>query len=472
MAKGTWSETDKPSVPGFYNRFQWAAENRLNQGTNGIVVMPVKADWGPVKEVTSVTGIPELISKFGSNMDLTAYRLGRLVLLGKPKELLLYRLTDGNEKSASLTLKDTTASTPVDVIKLETLYPTDRKFNISIKPDIVDNTVTVITLYEVTEQLYAFKVQGSIADIVNKINSNYNNAWLKATKLADGNGTLANIVNQQLTGGNNGVTAITNQHYIDAMTIFEGYKKDAFTLDGVGDTSLQMAVQAWIDKNKLSNSDVMAYMGAASGSQIDDINSQSKTFNDEAVVNVGVSGIYEGVKYSPAETACYIAGLATGKGIKESTCNEETIFEDVEPKLSTDEIKACLAAGTLIFVNEDQSVIVVDDVNTLKTYSSEQSEALGYIRAVKFLYAVDEDTSIKRSDFIGKVDNDNAGQKVVISALKKYFETLEDNGIINNPVVVIDSDLQANAKSDEFYWKWNADYVNIMKKIFGTGYVQ
>ncbi|RMD04907.1 phage tail sheath protein [Clostridium autoethanogenum] len=472
MAKGTWSETDKPSVPGFYNRFMWAAENRLNQGTTGVVAMPVKADWGPVKQVTSVTGIPELISKFGSNMDLTAYKLGRLVLLGEPKELLLYRLADGNEKVASLTLKDTTATTPVDVIKLETLYPTDRKFNVSIKPDIVNSSVVVITLYEGTEQLYQFKVQGSIADIVDKINSNSNNVWLKASKIADGNGNLANIVNQPLAGGNNGVSAITNQHYIDAMTTFEGYKKDAFTLDGVGDTSLQMSVQSWIDKNKLNGSDVLAYLGAASNSQIDDINSQSKTFNDEAVINVGVSGIYEGIKYSPAETACYFAGLATGKNIKESTCNEKTIFEDVEPKLSKDEINACLAAGTLILVNEDQSVLVVDDVNTLKTYSSEQSEALGYIRAVKFLYAVDEDTSIKRSDFIGKVDNDNAGQKVVISAFKKYFETLEDNGIINNPVVTIDSDLQANAKSDEFYWKWNANYVNIMKKIFGTGHVQ
>ncbi len=472
MATGTWSESQKPSMPGMYNRFMWTAEERLAQGTNGVVAMPVKSDWGPVKKVTSITSISELTSEFGSNMDLTAYRLGRLVLLGKPKELLLYRLTDGNEKSASLTLKDTTANTPVDVINLETLYPTDRKFNISIKPDIVDNTVTVITLYEGTEQLYAFKVQGIIDDIVNKINSNYNNVWIKASKLADGNGTLANIVNQQLTGGNNGVTAITNQHYIDAMTTFEGYKKDAFTLDGVGDTSLQMAVQAWIDKNKLNGVDVLGYVGASAESLIDDINSQSQTFNDEAITNVGVSGIYEGVKYSPAETACYIAGLATGKGINESICNEETIFEDVEPKLSKDEVNACLAAGTLVFVNEDQNVIVVDDINTLKNYNSEQSKSLGYIRAVKFLYAVDEDTSTKRSDFIGKLTNDDIGQKVVISALKKYFETLQNDGIISDFTVEIDKDLQANAKDDEFYWKWNATYVNVMKKIFGTGYIQ
>lgn len=474
MATGTWSETQKPSIPGMYNRFMWAAENTLSQGTNGIVAMPVKSDWGPVKQVTSVTSIPELKNKFGSNMDLTAYRLGRLALLGNPKELLLYRLADSNAKTASITLKDTTADTPVDVIKLETIYPTTRDFNVSIKADIISETVTDITLYEGAEQLYVFKVSGTIDDIVNKINSNDNNVWLKASKLADGNVPLASIVSQPFTGGNNGIEGITNQDYIDAMAIFEGYKIDAFTLDGTGDTALQMSVQAWIDKNKENGADVIAYVGDGGNVEttLDDINSQSKTFNDEAVVNVGTSGIYEGITYTPAEVACYVAGLGTGKGIKESIVNAKTIFEDVSPKLSKTQVEAALAAGTLVLVNEQQSVIVVDDVNTLKTFKQGQSEAMGYIRAVKFLYTVDKDTSAKRSDFIGQTGNDDIGQKVVISALKKYFETLQSDGVIGDFTVEIDKELQANAKSDEFYWKWNAVYINIMKKIFGTGYVQ
>ncbi|MCH4199275.1 MAG: phage tail sheath family protein [Clostridium tyrobutyricum] len=473
MAAGTWSETQKPSIPGMYNRFKWEAENTLAQGTNGIVAMPVKSDWGPIKQVVSVTTLTELKNKFGSNMDLTAYKLGRLVLLAGIKELMLYRMADSNAKTSSITLKDTTAETPKDVIKLETIYPTTRAFNISIKPDIISSTVTDITLYEGTEQLYVFKVSGSIDDIVNKINNNDNNAWLKANKIADGSG-LASMVNQPFEGGNNGTTGITNQDYMDAMTTFEGYKIDAFTLDGVGDTSLQMSVQAWIDKNKENGADVISYVGDGGNTDttLDDINSQSKTFNDEAVINVGISGTYEGIEYTPAEVACYIAGLAAGKGIKESIVNQKTIFEDVSPRLSRTQVESCLAAGTLVLVNEQQSVIVVDDVNTLKTFKEGQSEAMGYIRAVKFLYTVDTDTSAKRSDFIGQTVNDDTGQKVVVSALKKYFETLQSNGVISEFDVEVDKELQANAKSDEFYWKWNATYVNIMKKIFGTGYVQ
>lgn len=474
MATGTWNEKSKPSLPGFYNRFKFIAESRLNQGANGVIAMPVKSDWGPVKKVISIQSEKQLINTFGSNMDLTAYKLGRLILLGNPKEVLLYRLVDGEEKAASIALKDTTPTTAVTVMNLETLYPTNRNFNITIKPDIVDNTLTDIVLYDGAEILYTFKVSGSIADIADKINNNDNNVWIKATKAADGNGTLASIVNQAFTGGNNGTTSITNQQYIDAMTAFESYKIDAFTLDGVGDTALQMVVQAWIDKNKSNGADLIGYMGSKgdSSTTIDDVNSQSRTFNDEAIVNVGVGGVYEGIKYTPAEVACYIAGLATGKGIKESICNEETIFEDVSPKLNRDEINACEAAGTLILVNEDQSIIVVDDVNTLKKFNDDQSAALGYIRAVKFLYAVDKDTSLKRNEFLGKVSNNNSGQKVVISALKKYFETLQSNEVISDFDVNVDSDLMQSAKDDEFYWKWDATYVNVMKKIYGTGYVK
>lgn len=105
MASGFWSETDKPIRPGFYNRFKAAALARIQMGKRGIVGMPVKANWGPVKKIERVTSEKDLINKYGSDMDYTAYKLGRLVLLGGPKELLLYRLTDGKEKPATLTLK-------------------------------------------------------------------------------------------------------------------------------------------------------------------------------------------------------------------------------------------------------------------------------------------------------------------------------------------------------------------------------
>lgn len=473
MGTGVWNENDRPTIPGFYNRFKSVAEKRIGTGIYGILAMPVKSNWGPIKEVVTVKNEKDLVDKFGSDIKYTAYKLGRLALLGQPKELLLYRLVDGTEKVASLILKDTTPTTAVEVLKLETKYPTTRDFNITVRTNIIDSAKVDIVLYEAAKQLYVFsELNGTIDDIANIINSNVDNIWIKATKINDGNGSLAIIANQTLTGGNDGTSTITNEHYVKAMEVFEGYKADGFCLDGITDESLQTTIKAWVQKNKIQGNNIIAFLGGKDSDTVQQTNTKSKEFNFEGIVNIGTKGIYEGVKYTPAETACYIAALAIGKGLKESICNEKTIFEDVEPRLSKEEVESCLEAGTLVMVKEDNEVIVVDDVNTLKKYTEEQNDTWGYIRGVKFMNAVDGDTALKRKEFVGKISNNRTGQLALICALKQYFEVLEKEGVIEEFNVEVDEELQVKAKNDEFFWKWSAKYVNVMKRIYGTGYLR
>ncbi|AWZ48378.1 phage tail sheath protein [Clostridiaceae bacterium 14S0207] len=468
MATGVWNENDRPTIPGFYNRFKSVAEKRIGTGIHGILAMPVKANWGPIERVVSIKDEKDLINRFGK--ENTVYKLGKLALLGRPKELLLYRLVDGSEKVAVLNLKDIESK---DVIKLETLYPTTRDFNVSIRTNIVDDSKKDLILYEGSKQLYVFsELGGTIEEIAKVLNENVENIWFKATKLEEGNNKLQNIANEAFTGGNDGNKSITNEHYLKALNVIEGYKADGFCLDGVTDEALQNTVKAWVKRNKTKGNNIIAFLGSKDTDNIQQANTKSKGFNFEGIVNVGTKGIYEGIKYTPAETACYIAGLATGKRLKESICNEKTIFEDIEPRLSKEEVENCLEAGTLILVKEDDEVIVVDDVNTLKKYNEEQNETWGYIRGIKFMNAVDGDTALKRKEFVGKVPNDGTGQLALICALKQYFEVLEKEGVIEDFTVDIDEELQAKAKNDEFFWKWDAKYVNVMKRIYGTGYVR
>jgi Phage tail sheath protein. len=475
MASGYWSETDKPTRPGFYNRFKAAALSRIQAGKRGIVAMPIKANWGPVKTIVSITSEKDLTTNFGNDMSYTAYKLGRLTLLGQPKEILLYRLVDGNEKVASITLKDTTAVTPVDVLKLDTKYPTTRGFNITVRSNIVDDTKKDIVLYEGTTQLYVFSaLTGTIDEIVASINSNEENLWLSATKIATGNGTLANISNQPLTGGNNGTTSVTNQNYIDAMAAFESVKFNGFCLDGITDSALQISTKSWIERNRNNGKKIKGYVGGTSSETITEANAKSSSFNYEGMHYIGaVGGILDGLEYTPAETACYIAALGEGQDLKESLCNTTTVFNNVTKNLTDEEIKSALQSGTMVLRYDDGAVVIEDDVNTLKSYGTDQDETWGYLRAIKFMDAVDEDTSFTGNrQYVGKVPNGRTGQVAVISSLKQYFETLESGGLIDDFTVEIDEELQANAANDEFYWRWDANYINVMKKIFGTGYIR
>jgi hypothetical protein len=475
MASGYWSETDKPIRPGFYNRFKAAALSRIEPGKRGIVAMPVKSNWGPIKEVVTVRDEKDLINKFGNDAKYTAYKLGRLALLGQPKELLLYRLGDGSEKVASVTLKDTGTST-VDALKLETKYPTTRDFNVTVRSNIVDSFKTDIVLYEEAKQVYVFSgLHGTIEEIVTTINNDDENKWLKATKLDEGNGKLASVANQTLMGGNDGTKSITNEHYLEAMGAFEGHKFNGFTLDGVTDTSLHTSVKAWVERNRKNGKKIRAYVGGTADEKITEANKRSKSFNHEGFYNIGTTGgILDGIEYTPAETAVYICALGEGQDLKECLCNQETVFEDVTVRLTDEEIESALLAGTMILRYDDGSVVIEDDVNTLKNYGTDQNETWGYLRAIKFMDAVDEDTSfVGNKKYVGKVSNDRTGQVVVLSSLKQYFETLNSAGLIDNDFTVeIDQELQKNAKDDELFWVWDAKYINVMKKIFGTGYIR
>lgn len=473
MASGHWSETDRPIRPGFYNRFKAAALARIQMGKRGVVAMPVKANWGPVGEVVSITNEARLISEYGSDMNYTAYKLGRLVLLGQPKELLLYRLADGTEKPSSLKLK----AEEVDVLELETKYPTTRSFKVIVKPNIVNDETSDIVLLEGSRPLYEFKgLEGTSSEIAEVINKTLDNKWITAKSLTPSDEdpiSLDSVVSADMTGGNDGVAGITAEDYINAMSVFEGRKFNGFTLDGIVDQAIHTSVVGWAERNRRVGKKIRVYLGVDKEVSITEANNKSKSINSEGVINVGVGGILDGMEYTPAETACYIMGLGEGQDMKECLTNQTTVFQDVVTHLSHEEIEETILSGTLILRYDDGVVVVEDDVNTLKRYGQDQNEIWGNLRAIKFLDMVDEDTSnTGNRQYVGKVPNGTTGQLAVIAALKQYFEILQSGGLIEDFTVEIDGELQSTAASDEFFWTWDAKYINVMKKIYGTGYIR
>lgn len=478
MASGKWSETDRPIRPGFYNRFKAAALARIQMGKRGIVAMPIKANWGPVGKILSITSEKDLINNYGSDMSYTAYKLGRLALLGQPKELLLYRLADGTEKAGTVTLGALVNSVETDVIKLDTKYPSTREFKVSVAPNIVDNTKTDIALYEGTKPIYEFKgLSGTPNEIASAINEDDNNNWLKATSLLQDSTdviTLTSTASKALTGGNDGAGNITSENYIEAMSAFEGRKFNGFTLDGVTDQAIHTTVRGWVERNRDNGKKIRAYLGGTADETITDANNRSKSTNYEGIINVGATGgILDSIEYTPAETAVYICALGEGQDMKECLCNQTTVFQDVTTHLTNEEIEEALLSGTLILRYDDGAVVVEDDVNTLKRYGQDQNEIWGYLRAIKFMDMVDEDTSFTGNrQYVGKVLNGRTGQLAVLTALKVYFETLQTGELIEDFTVDIDEELQKNAANDEFFWMWDAKYINVMKKIMGTGYIR
>lgn len=479
MAGGTWSPTEQKVRPGFYLNFEAAALAAIKPGARGIVACPVKADWGPVRTFKEITSEAELLSTYGEDTaaGATAYKTVRMALLGGAKTVLAYRLADSNAAKASIILQDA-AGSPVNVLKLETKYETTLPFKVSTRTNLLDSTKQDILLYNGTKLLRTFTFStgaGGVDNAVAAINNDTGNEWITAIKIAGGNGTLFIVNSQSFTGGNNGISGVVHADYIAAQTAFESCVWNLFTLDGMTDSSLQISCKSWIERLRNEGKGVIGVFG---GADIDDAdpnqgNQRSVGFNHEGIINVIVGAALDGSAYSSAEVAPYIAGLIAGQKLSESITYAVCPFEDVNPRLTNNQVIAALQSGSLILVHDGEKVKVEQGINTLTGLRQGQNNQWKKIRAIRTMDAINNDLLKAAGDhYIGKVNNNDDGKVALLNAFKQYMDTLVQGGIVEkdylvylNPVYHSNPPLAA---PDEVYPKWEARITDAMEKIYGT----
>ncbi len=476
MPGGTWSPTEAKVRPGFYMNFVSAGLAAIKPGARGIVGVPVKASWGPIRQFVTIESEADLVAAYGPDTanGVSAYKIIHLALLGGAKTVLAYRIADTNAAKASITLTDTNA-TPTNVLQLFAKYEGERgnHFKITTRTNILDATKQDILLYEDTALLRTWTFTtgaGGIDNAVAAINSDTGNVWITASKLADGNGVLASVTTASFVGGNSGIAAVANVDYTNAMTAFEAREFNLFVLDGPGSFALQTAVVGWIDRIRSEGKGVIAVLGgtAADDQNVATGNARSTSFNHEGVVNVITSAVLDGVTYASGEVAAYIAGLIAGQKLTESITYAATVFQDVTPRLTNSEITQALQSGSLVLVH-DGHVKVEQGINTLTTLKSGQNDQWKKIKAIRTMDAINTDLQKTAADaYIGKIPNNDDGRVALIAAIKNYMDTLVAGGVIDRDYKVYLDSAYPNPAPDEVYIKWEAGIVDTLEKIYGT----
>ncbi len=485
MAGGSWSPTELPVLPGLYLNFQAAALAAIQPGARGVVIAPMKAHWGPVREfveITSETGIIDAYTADESN-GATAYTTLRLALLGGAKKILAYRIADANAAKATVTLNDTSA-TPVAVLRLDAKYPGARgnNFKVTVRVNPVDSTKKDILLYEGTTLLRTFTfTSGTIQAAADAINNDTGNKWITATVLAAGNGTLANIANAAMASGNSGIAAIAAADYTNALTAFETQEFNLLTLDGVTDAAIQTSVVSWVSRVRDEGKGIIAAMGGAAASDtasdaVSQATSRSASWNHEGVVNVGVGAVLDGVSYSSAQVAAYVAGLIAGQKLSESTTYTATPFDDVTRRWTRSEMEQAVTGGVFLLFHDGRMVKVLRGMNSLVTLRQGQNNSWKKIRTIRVMDSINADLVRAAEDnYIGKVNNTEEGRLALIGACKQYMQTLVQGGVIEatgwdvyldptyyGPTATI------TPAADQVYLKWEARLTDVMEIILGT----
>ena len=486
MPGGAWSPTELPVLPGLYLNFQTAALAAIRPGTRGVVVAPVRAHWGPVREfveITSESGITENYTNDETN-GATAYTTLRFALLGGASKVLAYRLADSNAAKALKTLKDSAA---MDVLTLTAKYEGARGngFKVTVRDNPLDPVNKKdILLYEGTTLLstFTFDKGASIVDnAVAVINNDTSNKWITATKIATGDGTLADITTQVFTGGDSGIAAIAAADYTDALAAFETQEFNLLTLDGVTDSAIQTSVQSWVDRVRGEGKGVIAVMG---GPAADDIASdavskataRSAGWNHEGVVNVGTGAILNGASYSSAQVAAYVAGLIAGQKLSEATTYAATPFDDVTRRWTRSEMEQAVTGGVFLPFHDGRMVKCLRGMNSLVTLRQGQNNSWKKIRTIRVMDAINSDLVRTAEDsYIGKVNNTEEGRLALVGACKQYMQTLAQGGVIEASGwdVYLDPDYHGanppnTPEPDQVYLKWEARLTDVMEIILGT----
>ncbi|MED1851832.1 phage tail sheath subtilisin-like domain-containing protein [Brevibacillus borstelensis] len=476
MAGGNWNPLDKPIRPGFYMNFIAAALASIQPGARGIVACPVRSNRGPIGEFVEITSESELLETFGYDVEgATAYKTIRMALLGGAKTVLARRLDDGTAAEGSITLKDTAGA---DGIKLITLEKTDRDFRITTRPNLVDSAKQDIILLEGAKLLFTFTYEtgtGGFDKAVAAVNEEPKNKWIKAVKVADGNGTLAAVSSQKFTGGAAGISGITNEEYIAVQELFEARKFNAFVLDGVTDAALLTSFKSWILRMTAEGKGVIGVFGGSKEADQDPEqgNTRSRTLNHELIVNVTTGATLDGVQYSSAEVAAWVAGLIAGQKLSESTTYATTPFTDVHPRLTNNQITAALLAGSFVLVHDGEKVRVEKGINTLTSLREGQNNQFKKIRAIRVMQAFNEDLLKAASDsYIGKIINDDDGKIALLNAYKQYMETMREARVIEKDYLVYlnpkyHDPKKPVAEPHEVFPKWEARITDTMENIYG-----
>ena len=482
MAGGNWSATDLPVLPGFYMAFRSAATAAIGQGARGTVIFPVKAHWGPVRQIVELGSENEAIEAFSADDSggATAYATLRFGLLGGASKLLAYRLTDGTDAKASITLSDN-ATTPADVLKLEAKYSGERgnKFRVTVQANAVDSALKDLKLYEETKLLRTFTFADGSADAaVEAINGDAANKWIVASKVDDGNGTLAAVSGAALAGGNSGLSGIANGDYIEAFAAFETQSFNAVALDGVSDAALLASAAAWIARIREEGAGAILVVGGgiADDKAADAVGkavARSAAMSSEGVVNVGAGVKLAGVEYSSAQTAAYVAGLIAGQSLSQSTTYAPAPFEDVTRRWTRSEQEQAVRGGVFLHVHDGRQVKALRGINTLVSPGEGQSNAWKKIRTIRVIDTINADLQRTAEDnYIGKVNNTEEGRLALIGACKQYLQTLAQAGVIEATGYDVYVDTSFAAEPDQVFLKWEAKLTDVVEQIFGTFTVQ
>lgn len=405
MPGGIWTSQNKV-LPGVYIRFKTGTALGLTVGERGVVTICEPMSWGPVAQVTPVTLTTDVTPITGYDITAPQNRFLQEMFKGTnrtsaPTTILLYRPTASGSAQAKVTTGELTATA---------VYPGARGNDISLiitELTEPESTFTVSTVVDgaIVDQQTAAQISELVA-----------NAWVTFS----GTGALAATTGAALTGGADGT--VQSAAYSAYLTAIEPYKFDIMVYDG-SDSTVQTALLSFIERVNENNGQYCQLV--ASGLSNPD---------SRYVININSPvTLSDGTELTPQQVTWWAGGASAG-----ALYNQSLTYAQYPGAVSTtmqtvDQFTQAVQAGNFVLFAENGVVKVMQDINSLTTYTEDIGQVYSKNRVMRLCNTIANDIFQQFSEsFIGVVNNNEQGRARFQASIVGYLQQIQDNQGIQN----------------------------------------
>lgn len=164
-----------------------------------------------------------------------------------------------------------------------------------------------------------------------------------------------------------------------------------------------------------------------------------------AVVDFATEGVVARAKtYTASQFTARIAGLIAGLPLTVAPTFQVLPEVTDVPKMTKAEADAAIDAGKLVLYHDGEKVKVARGVTSLVTVTEDMGADWKKIKVARILNKTYHDIKETIEDlYIGKVQNSYVNKLLLVSAINAYFESLEQDGILdpgkNNMAIDLDA---------------------------------
>ena len=392
LGGGTFVTVGEKTMPGSYINFVSASRANFALSERGFVAIPLELDWGEEQKVVTLS-LDDFrnnsLTVFGYNFSDDAMKPLREIFR-HAQTVYFYRLGTGT-KAASTMATAKYAGTRGNKIKIVTtaIISGETTTGYSVKTfldDILVDSQEVSGSTSTTDDL-------AVNDFVD---------WIAEVSLSAGTVNLSGGANATITSGN----------YSSFLAAIEPYSFNVIGYAGT-DSAIKALFAAFTQRLRDSL-----------GIKFQCVLYQYATANYEGVISVE----------NNADAVYWTVGALAGCPVNKSVTNAKYDGEyEISTNYTQEQLETALKSGKFVFHKVGEDVRVLEDINTLTTFTEEKSEDFKENQTIRVIDQIGNDiAAIFNTRFLGIIPNDNSGRAALWNEIVKHHSNLQAIGAIEN----------------------------------------